>query len=50
MKITPYDTGKVKIGCYYTPKHTYCNNDQDWIQKQLLDIKPSYLEENFISY
>lgn len=46
MKITPYDTGKVKIGCYYTPKHTYCNNDQDWIQKQLLDIKPSYLEEN----
>lgn len=48
MKITPYDTGKVKIGDYYLPKINYCNSDQDWIQKQLLDIKPSYLEENLV--
>jgi hypothetical protein len=45
MKQIPYDTGKVKIGIYYEPKYNYYNDDQDWIQKVLLGIKPNYLEE-----
>jgi hypothetical protein len=48
MKQTPYDTGKVKIGIYYEPKHNYHNEDQDWLQGVMLGIKPSYLEEKLL--
>ena len=48
MKAIPYDTGKVKIGCNYERIINHTNPDQDWIQKQLLDIKPSSLEENLL--
>jgi len=39
MKPTPYNTGKVKIGIYFEPKHNYYNHDQDWVQKELLGVK-----------
>ena len=32
MKPTPYDTGKVKIGCRYDPWRNYHNPDQNWIR------------------
>jgi hypothetical protein len=43
MRPTPYDTGKVKIGCRYDPPliNQY-NPDQDWVQKALLGIETSW--------
>jgi len=52
-KITPYDTGKVKIGCNYQPPLTgMYNNDQDWVQEWLLGIEIDWFEktENLIEY
>ena len=43
MKVTPYDTGKVKIGIYYEPKHNHHNPDQDWVQDVLLGERRSYM-------
>lgn len=47
-KITPYDTGKVKIGIYYEPKHNYYNHDQDWVQKALLGIETSWTTDTVV--
>jgi len=52
-KITPYDTGKVKIGCNYQPQLTgMYNKDQDWVQEWLLGIEIDWFEktENLIEY
>lgn len=46
MKTPPYDTGKVKIGCNYTPPlRGQCNPDQDWVQEWLLNIKPDWTKQ-----
>jgi len=52
-KIPPYNTGKVLIGCNYQPDlRGHYNHDQDWIQKELLGVKPdwTYHVDNFIEY
>jgi hypothetical protein len=37
MKPTPYNTGKIKIGCYYEPPPiNYMNDDNELIQSVLL--------------
>ena len=41
-KITPYDTGKVKIGSNYHPKINCHDPDQDWVQKAMLGIETSW--------
>jgi hypothetical protein len=50
---TPYDTGKVKIGCNYQPPliNMY-NPDQDWVQEWLLGIEQNWYEktDNLIQY
>ena len=48
-KITPYDTGKVKIGIYYEPKYNYYNPDQDWVQKALLGVETSWTNDIVVS-
>jgi len=48
MKVTPYDTGKVKIGIYYEPKHNYYNPDQDWVQKAMLGIETSWTTDTVV--
>jgi hypothetical protein len=47
---TPYDTGKVKIGCNYFPKINYHNDDQNWIQSVCLGEKVVSLEDKLIWY
>ena len=47
-KITPYDTGKVKIGIYYEPKVNHYNHDQDWVQKALLGIESTITTDTVI--
>ena len=47
-KITPYDTGKVKIGIYYEPKVNHYNSDQDWVQKVLLGIETSWTTDTVV--
>ena len=52
-KIIPYTTKKgIKIGIYYEPKINYHNEDQDWIQARMLNVKPdwTYHIDNFIEY
>ena len=48
MKVTPYDTGKIKIGIYYEPKHNYYNHDQDWVQKALLGIETFHVVDTVV--
>lgn len=48
MKVTPYDTGKVKIGIYYEPKVNYYNPDQDWVQKALLGIETFHVVDTVV--
>jgi F0F1-type ATP synthase assembly protein I len=48
MKVIPYDTGKVKIGVHYEPKHNYHNSDQDWVQKILLGIETSWTTDTVL--
>jgi len=48
MKVTPYDTGKIKIGIYYEPKINYYNHDQDWVQKALLGVESSWTTDTVI--
>ena len=52
-KVTPYDTGKIKIGCRYDPplRNQY-NPDQDWVQEVLLGIEKDWFDqiENLIEY
>ena len=52
MKVTPYDTGKIKIGIYYEPKSNYYNEDQDWVQEALLGIKPDWTKnlDSYVEY
>lgn len=46
MKVTPYDTGKIKIGCNYEPPlRGQYNSDQDWVQEWLLNIKPDWTKQ-----
>ena len=47
-KVTPYDTGKVKIGIYYEPKVNYYNPDQDWVQKAILGIETFHVVDTVI--
>jgi len=48
MKSTPYDTGKVKIGIYYEPKHNHHNPDQDWVQKAVLGIESTITTDTVV--
>jgi hypothetical protein len=48
MKVTPYDTGKVKIGIYYEPKVNHYNHDQDWVQKALLGIETFHVVDTVV--
>jgi hypothetical protein len=48
MRVTPYDTGKVKIGIHYEPKINYYNSDQDWVQKALLGIETSWTTDTVL--
>lgn len=48
-KVTPYDTGKVKIGIYYEPKVNYYNPDQDWVQKAILGIETFHVVDTVMT-
>jgi hypothetical protein len=43
MKVTPYDTGKIKIGCNYAPpaKPWIPSRTENMLQSALLDGKPA---------
>jgi len=47
-RMTPYDTGKVKIGIYYEPKHNHHNPDQDWVQKAVLGIESTITTDTVV--
>jgi hypothetical protein len=46
MKTTPYNTGKVSIGCMYTPPAPVPTPEELWVQSALLG-DPQY-DENFV--
>ena len=46
QKLTPYNTGKVLIGCMYEQPHPSATFEEIWIQSVLLG-DPQY-DENFV--